>query len=189
MTNVLITGANRGASLVPMSDAANLTGLGRGFTEAFLARPNHTVIAAVRDPSAASFSSLPVATGTRLVVVKTDSTSATDAFEAVKTLQDDGITKLDIVIANAATNKINERVDAIKRAGDDGCWLTAFVVDPGFIQTDMGQVGADFLGIEKPPVLVKDAVAGILKMVDRASRTTEEGTHGFFRYTGERIMF
>jgi hypothetical protein len=34
-----------------------------------------------------------------------------------------------------------------------------------FIQTDMGQKGADFLGIEKAPVPVKAAVDGILKLV------------------------
>ncbi|KAL9617887.1 MAG: hypothetical protein Q9160_007375 [Pyrenula sp. 1 TL-2023] len=91
-TTVLITGASRG--------------LGKGLLTRYLSRPNHTVIAANRDPSASSSKdllSLPTAPGTSLILVKVDATSPTDPAEAVKQLTTShGIEHLDIVVANAA---------------------------------------------------------------------------------------
>lgn len=86
----LITGANRG--------------IGKGLTVTLLQRPNSTVIAGVRDPaaSATTLNSLPTAAGSRIVVVKIDSQSETDAKEAISLLRTQhSITSLDIVIANA----------------------------------------------------------------------------------------
>ncbi|KAH7375436.1 aflatoxin biosynthesis ketoreductase nor-1 [Plectosphaerella cucumerina] len=89
-TNVLITGVNRG--------------IGRGFLNTFLSRPNHTVIGSVRDLSAPAVSELRAITpaeGSRLVLVKIESSNLSDPAEAVRQLQADGIDTLDIVIANA----------------------------------------------------------------------------------------
>ena len=90
-TVYLITGANRG--------------LGRGIAEAVLVRPNTTVIAAVRDPSAPSaqsLQSLRTTPSSKVIVVKVDSRSPTDAAAAVQKLEDQGIiTYVDVVIANA----------------------------------------------------------------------------------------
>jgi len=90
-TKVLITGGNRG--------------LGKGFVAAYLLRPNHTVIATVRDPSnptSKSLLSLPVGSGSSLIVVPLEGGSDTSALEAVKLLQTKhNITSLDLVIANA----------------------------------------------------------------------------------------
>lgn len=89
-TNVLITGPNRG--------------IGKGFVQTYLSRPNHTVIAAVRDPSTSqSLGQLPVASGSRLVIVKIDATVQSDAAAAVKQLvnSEQAIDHLDVVIANA----------------------------------------------------------------------------------------
>lgn len=89
-TNVLITGPNRG--------------IGKGFVQTYLSRPDHTVIAAVRDLSTSqALGQLPVATGSRLVVVKIDATVESDAVAAVKQLVDSEpvIDHLDVVIANA----------------------------------------------------------------------------------------
>ncbi|KAI5861162.1 NAD(P)-binding protein [Durotheca rogersii] len=89
-TIVLISGANRG--------------LGKGLLQRYLAQPDHTVIAANRDPEHASskeLDNLPKAAGSRLIVVKVEATSDSDALEAVKKLQDQGIDHLDIVIANS----------------------------------------------------------------------------------------
>lgn len=69
-----------------------------------MARPNHTVIAAVRDPAAPTATSLETltpASGTRLILVKIDSKVDTDAAEAVRVVQAAGIQALDVVIANA----------------------------------------------------------------------------------------
>ncbi|KAJ5288907.1 hypothetical protein N7478_001937 [Penicillium angulare] len=87
---VLITGANRG--------------IGKGVLELYLKKPNHTVIAANRDPNhptSISLTDLPKAEGTTLEVVKFDALSPTDAGAAVKELATRGITHIDILIANA----------------------------------------------------------------------------------------
>jgi norsolorinic acid ketoreductase len=71
------------------------------------------VIAGVRDPSASSkaLKALPVAAGTKLIIVKIDSTSDTDAKAAVETLKTEhGIKKLDVVIANAGLGDSWEKV-------------------------------------------------------------------------------
>ncbi|KAE8447505.1 hypothetical protein EG329_010635 [Mollisiaceae sp. DMI_Dod_QoI] len=90
-THVLITGTNRG--------------IGKGLLSTYLARPNHILIAGVRDPSSASskaLSALPHGENSKVIVVKIDSLSQTDALTAVQTLKSEyKITKLDIVIANA----------------------------------------------------------------------------------------
>ncbi|MCJ1293140.1 hypothetical protein MMC34_004693 [Xylographa carneopallida] len=92
---VLISGANKG--------------IGRGFVEKYLSRPNTTVVATVRNTSATDSKSLnhiPKAEGSKVVVTKVESTSETDAAEAVQSLKSHGITKLDIVIANAGIYKL-----------------------------------------------------------------------------------
>ncbi|KAJ4984442.1 short-chain dehydrogenase [Stagonosporopsis vannaccii] len=89
-TTYLVTGANRG--------------IGKGLTASLLQRPNTTVVAGVRDPTAAAsiLNSLPTAAGSKVVIVKIDSQSDTDAKEAVLQLTSQhGITSIDFVIANA----------------------------------------------------------------------------------------
>ncbi|KAM0321989.1 hypothetical protein ACHAQA_009730 [Verticillium albo-atrum] len=85
----LVTGANRG--------------IGKGFTAKLIARSGVTVIATARNPaSAASLQELPKGEGSRLIIVKLDSSVETDAAAAVSQLQSEhGITSLDVVIANA----------------------------------------------------------------------------------------
>lgn len=114
VTTCLITGANRG--------------IGRGLVATYLARPNHTVIAAVRDPAKASSQSLrdlPAAEGTRLVTVRMDAASAESIAAAMTALAaaPNSVQRLDIVVANAGigeptgpllstpTSKIQEFVD------------------------------------------------------------------------------
>lgn len=89
-TIVLITGANRG--------------LGKGLLKRYLKLPNHTVIAANRNPdhlTSKELSKLPTADSSRLIIVKIDGRIWQDAFTAVEILQNHGIQHLDIVIANA----------------------------------------------------------------------------------------
>jgi norsolorinic acid ketoreductase len=90
-TIVLITGANRG--------------IGLGILERYLARPNHTIIAAVRNPgheSAKKLDAIPRGEGTSLILVKIELTVATDPAEAVKVLSaEHGIDHIDILVANA----------------------------------------------------------------------------------------
>lgn len=102
-TIVLITGASRG--------------IGRGLLELYLAKPNHTVIAANRNPNDAnskSLDGLPKAEGTSLLVVKVDATMATDPVDAVQQLAQRGINHLDIVIANAGIAYNYPKVSEVK---------------------------------------------------------------------------
>lgn len=82
-----------------------MSGIGRGLLKAYLSRPNYTVIGAVRDlnsPSSTSLGSISKGQDTRLILLKLDSTSPTDALDLSKTLKSTfQISSLDIVIANA----------------------------------------------------------------------------------------
>jgi norsolorinic acid ketoreductase len=102
-TIVLISGANRG--------------LGEGLLNLYLAKPNHVVIAANRDPSHATSKALfdlPTAPGSRLIVVKVNSSTEADPFEAVKELEKQGINHLDLVIANAGISYIWPKISELK---------------------------------------------------------------------------
>ena len=80
------------------------------------ARPDYTVIAAVRDPTSANTVSLKdvaVAKGSKLIVVKIEGTSRGDPFEAVKQIEAQGIVVIDTVIANAGIGGAYARVDEI----------------------------------------------------------------------------
>jgi NAD(P)-dependent dehydrogenase (short-subunit alcohol dehydrogenase family) len=101
-TVVLITGANRG--------------IGKGFIELYLARPNHIVIAANRDPehhtskALANFFKGP---GSSLIVLKIDATSQTDPAQAVKQLESQGIGHIDILVANAGISQCWPKVSEV----------------------------------------------------------------------------
>ncbi|KAI0966011.1 hypothetical protein F4678DRAFT_484559 [Xylaria arbuscula] len=95
-TVVLITGASRG--------------LGQGLAQRFLALPNHTVIAANRDPQSANSKSLlahPKGANSTLILTKYDAADGQSPFTVIKELQEKhGITHLDIVVPNAAVAKV-----------------------------------------------------------------------------------
>ncbi|KAF2844396.1 NAD(P)-binding protein [Plenodomus tracheiphilus IPT5] len=110
-TVVFITGAGRG--------------IGRGLTQAYLQRPNHTVVGSVRDstsPVCEELKKLPAAEGSRLILVTIDSSKLEHPAKAVKAAEEAGIDHIDIVIANAGTSpspgpleaaNLNEVVDAL----------------------------------------------------------------------------
>jgi len=80
-------------------------GVGYALIQTYLARPNHVVIGSVRDVAAArsnGLEGLPAAPGSKLVLVKIESISFGDPVQAIVDLESQGITRLDIVIANAA---------------------------------------------------------------------------------------
>jgi NAD(P)-dependent dehydrogenase (short-subunit alcohol dehydrogenase family) len=108
-TVVLISGANRG--------------LGRGLFERYLSKPNHTVIAANRnpeDPTSKDLITLPKASGSRSILVKVDAANESDALEAVKELEKQGIDHLDLLIANAGVSYAFGKVSEIKPADIHG---------------------------------------------------------------------
>ncbi|KAJ6127920.1 hypothetical protein N7471_009137 [Penicillium samsonianum] len=243
-TIVLITGANRG--------------IGKGILELYLKKPNHTVIAANRDPShptSNALADLPKAEGTTLEVIKIDALSPTDPAAAVKALAAKGITHIDILVANAGIAlswpKVSEvKVEDIQKHIDvniygfinlyqafrpvlkeskapkwvtigsssafltaliflynfipmqnaayaptkgaqhwytkaisaEDSWLNAFPVDPGWVQTDLGNRGADAFGFEKAAVTVEDSAAGIVKVINASTLQTHSGK--LFKFDG-----
>lgn len=109
-TTYLISGANRGKSFSKhyAYTSAILTvsqGIGKGLLEQLLLRPNATVIAGVRDihsPSSKAITSLPTGPKSKAILVYIDNLSEKSMQDAVKSLKTEhGITKLDVVIANA----------------------------------------------------------------------------------------
>lgn len=102
-TVVLITGANRG--------------IGKSILELYLQKPNHTVIAATRDPNhptSQALVDLPKAEGTDLLVTKIDAISPTDSTSALNELSAKGVHHVDIVIANAGISLSWPRVSDLK---------------------------------------------------------------------------
>ncbi|RDW58239.1 aflatoxin biosynthesis ketoreductase nor-1-like protein [Coleophoma cylindrospora] len=243
-TIYLITGASRG--------------LGRGFLDVLRQRPNTTVVAAVRNLESSSskeINLLSTASGSKVITVVIDSTVASSAQEAVKTLQSEhGITKLDVVIANAGIAKyyglaevtpieeVREHFEvntigvlalfhatwpllklsshpifvglttsgaSITNLGDIPMGITsygiskaalnylvrkihfenpsliAFVISPGWVQTEMGNYGASTLDMASAPLTIEDSVHGMLAKIDNATR---EETSGKFESFDDAVL-
>ncbi|KAJ5164355.1 Short-chain dehydrogenase/reductase SDR [Penicillium coprophilum] len=77
-------------------------GIGRTLVESFLLRPKHTVIASVRDTTAdyvKELEALPKSDGSRIQLVKIESSNSADPAAAIKDLKD--VDHIDVVVANA----------------------------------------------------------------------------------------
>ncbi|KAL2127945.1 hypothetical protein VTI74DRAFT_9935 [Chaetomium olivicolor] len=240
-TIVLITGGNRG--------------LGQGLVKRFIAKPNHTVIVAVRDPghpTARALANLTQDPGNTLITVRYDAGSEQSAADAVAELRaKHGIDHLDIVVANAGISKQWPLVKDVKRAdiqehvnvnvlgvvslyqatrdllqqstarpifaaigslagslgqqppvpsasygpskamlnwygvriNAEDEWLTAFILDPGWVQTDMGNRAARAWGMGEAPVELNDSADGMFKVLTTATKETLGGK--LVLYTGE----
>ncbi|KAJ5287420.1 hypothetical protein N7478_003106 [Penicillium angulare] len=110
-TVVFITGVGRGMDFLiylflttEVLTFANFTGIGRSILEAFLLRPNYIVIGSVRDKTSEKYEELkrlPTAYGSRLLLISIDSTNMDDPQASIKDIEAEGITHVDVVIANA----------------------------------------------------------------------------------------
>ncbi|KAI4863051.1 NAD(P)-binding protein [Hypoxylon rubiginosum] len=241
-TIVLISGANRG--------------LGKGLLARFLARPNHIVIAANRNPehpTSKALATLPKGRESRLVVVKIDATIESEASEGVEQLKAQGIERLDVVVSNAgvsyawprvselttvdlmghitpdllgviwlyqatfpllkkSTNpkwitmgsvagKLEEQPDVAntayaipkaavhwvtKRINQEEDWLTAIVLHPGWVLTDMGIAASKGTGIslENFNTSLDDSCDGMVHLIDVATKESQGGK--FFSWEGEQ---
>ncbi|KAK0641684.1 hypothetical protein B0T16DRAFT_380607 [Cercophora newfieldiana] len=244
-TTILITGGNRG--------------LGLGLVEKFLLRPNHTVIAANRDPThptSQALADLPKGDGSKLIVIKYDAATEQGAIDAVNQIQDYGVEHLDIVVANAAIVKHYPLVKDARRdemlehyqvnvlgpvalyqatrdllqkspsgkpifafmgsgAGALGRqppvpnalygasksavawygvrinaedeWLNTFVLDPGWVQTEMGKEAARQFGVDSPPTTTEESVSGLYNVLTTATKEKYGGK--VVLYTGEVQIF
>ncbi|WWC90938.1 uncharacterized protein L201_005876 [Kwoniella dendrophila CBS 6074] len=102
-TIVLISGANRG--------------IGLGLFKHYIALPNHIVIAANRDiysSSSKALNDLPKGEGSKAILVKVEAVIQDDAFQAVEQLKQQGIERIDIVIANAGISNTFPTVAKLK---------------------------------------------------------------------------
>ncbi|KAM0716173.1 hypothetical protein Q7P37_008687 [Cladosporium fusiforme] len=73
----------------------------------------------------------------------------------------------------------------ISKIGAENENLIAFSVDPGFVQTDMGNRGAQFAGLEQAPNTLVESVEGIASEVELATR---DRCNGHFRsHDGKEI--
>ncbi|KAK9390656.1 aflatoxin biosynthesis ketoreductase nor-1-like protein [Lipomyces mesembrius] len=220
-TTILITGANRG--------------IGRGLLEAYVLKPNTTVIAGVRDVASSekSLSSVKLGTGSKIITVKLDSADKTGAKVAVEELTTEHD---DVVIANAgiakywgtvldspseefvehynATWSLLDRVASPKFVVitsflgsitgidnfpiPDAAYasskaainfiarklhfehekLLVVTINPGWVQTDMGNAGAAANGLAEAPVTLQESVTGIVSKVDDVTPATS----GSFSY-------
>ncbi|KAJ7776784.1 hypothetical protein DFH07DRAFT_978881 [Mycena maculata] len=59
--------------------------------------------------------------------------------------------------------------------------LIVFAIHPGWVTTDMGNVGAVANGLPSAPVTVEDSVAGILSRIDRATKEKSSGKFWNFK--------
>lgn len=91
----LITGANRG--------------IGRGLFDHYVAQPNVTVIAAVRNVEVAQgLLNVPhKGQNAKVIVTKIDAASKTDPYKAIKDIEAKGVDHIDVVISSAGIAKMN----------------------------------------------------------------------------------
>jgi hypothetical protein len=70
-----------------------------------------------------------------------------------------------------------------KRINTEEKKITSFVIHPGWVATDLGNLGATNIGLKEAPVSVKESTDGIIQIVDKASKDTHGGT--FWEYNGQ----
>lgn len=238
-------------------------GIGRGLAEAFLSRPHHTVIAAVRNPETTTLKGFKAAEDTKLVLVRIENTSTTDPAAAIEQIKAAGVTTLDIVIANAGiapldalrkvedmslaqvrnlfevntlsyitlfqavrpllkaaaeggvlakllaiTSNAGKLVDMeptvpamvgtygvsksalnylVRRTHFENPWLSAWVMHPGWVQTDTGNGTAQVLGMAKAPHTLDQSVTGLLEVIDGATKDKTSGR--FFNFDGSETSY
>ncbi|RDW79169.1 SDR family oxidoreductase [Aspergillus mulundensis] len=62
-------------------------------------------------------------------------------------------------------------------------WLSAFPIDPGFVQSDLGNNAARLLGLEEAPVTVEESARGVVGVIDASTRETHSGK--LWKWTGQ----
>jgi len=63
--------------------------------------------------------------------------------------------------------------------------LITFPINPGWVQTEMGNAGAKFFGMEQAPLTLDESVTGLMDKIDNATREKSSGT--FQSYDGMEI--
>jgi norsolorinic acid ketoreductase len=63
----------------------------------------------------------------------------------------------------------------VRRVHVENDWLTAVALQPGWVQTEMGNFAAKSVGLESAPVKLEASVEGCMKVIDTASREKYAG--------------
>lgn len=61
------------------------------------------------------------------------------------------------------------------RINSEDDWLNAFVLNPGWVQTDMGDRGARNLGLEKAYITVKESCDGMMSILGESTKEKHGG--------------
>jgi NAD(P)-dependent dehydrogenase (short-subunit alcohol dehydrogenase family) len=83
---------------------------------AYVLQPNCTVVGSVRDdatPEVAKLQAIPKGEGSRLLLVKIESSSPADASNAVRKMEAAGIDHIDILIANAGVSPPLQPIETV----------------------------------------------------------------------------
>ncbi|KAI5310716.1 hypothetical protein KEM55_003022 [Ascosphaera atra] len=89
---------------------------------------------------------------------------------------------LEYATSKAAMNMI---VRQIHLEHKDQGKLCAFVMHPGWVQTDMGNFCADAVGVEKAEISVEESVRGIVNVIDNSTRKATAGR--FMTWDGREL--
>jgi NAD(P)-dependent dehydrogenase (short-subunit alcohol dehydrogenase family) len=83
--------------------------------------------------------------------------------------------------SKAAVHWLTKRIDA------EEAKIASIVLSPGWVQTDLGNIGAVFFGMEQAPVTVEDSCVGMVKLLDAVTKESHGGK--LWDYTGELMQF
>ncbi|TDZ25141.1 Norsolorinic acid ketoreductase nor1 [Colletotrichum orbiculare MAFF 240422] len=83
--------------------------------------------------------------------------------------------------SKAALNWFGVRINA------EEDWLNAWVLGPGFVQTDLGNSGARFFGLEEAPLSVDESCDGMMRVI--ATSTKERHGGKMVSYDGEILGY
>ncbi|CAI7595962.1 unnamed protein product [Penicillium viridicatum] len=172
---VFITGANRG--------------LGQGLVKYFIAKPDHIVIATVRDlthSTAQALAELPAGKGSRIIVV-----NAVSLYQATLDLLQKSTGKPIYAIMGSGAGDLARQppvpsaaYGASKsivnwygvRINAEDEWLNAFVSDPGWVQTDMGNAATQLWGMEEAPDTHEKSITGMVEVLSMGTKEQYGGS-------------
>lgn len=75
----------------------------------------------------------------------------------------------------------------VRRIHVENEWLTTVALQPGWVQTDMGNFAAQAVGMQSAPMKLQDSVAGCLKIIDAASMEKYAGE--FVSVEGDTVLW
>lgn len=81
--------------------------------------------------------------------------------------------------SKAAVHWLTKRIDSEEEK------IASFVLSPGWVQTDLGNTGAIYFGLEQAPVTVVDSCSGMVKLLDGVTKELHGGK--LWDYTGEQL--